>query len=629
MTTDENTLGPAERIVQALLTYNDHMVHNRPGVVIRDRGLSLGVRWLPVTHKLVNGVKVVYKLVRVQNRSTRVAMGTLGDDGMVRNDDTVVGQYRAPGIFPEVATWMYSQVAEVWKLDNEFAARWASHAFGEEHRDLKVVLAAFMLVQSRKGAPVTEGGKCLFADEDFRNVGEAMLLLRRKDKKDLNPKLLLRVREVLSTEGVAGINRELGFGRSERSAFLGRWPKAVTKWLRYREENPRMLQGLVKAGFRTSVMELARRVGYKPFTPAFFEVLRWKQKQAGDGRRTLAIGAAVSRAESWDDLSERQICETIVAKRLSWKRIVGLLPPRIGVTRAIVTAAIESNALSDKDIVILTPTLEDLGLLEVQEVGDRWMKAVQAAEDMRAANIARNVRSESVKEVLAQAADSAIKKAVEEVTRDIEVYVFVDISASMQGAIEAAKTYVAKFLQGFALEQLHVATFNTQGRVVEIKHASAAGVTNAFRGIRAGGGTSHAAGIRALRGVTPKPGSDALFFFVGDEEERGTFTAEIEASSLRPMAFGFVKTLAHGAMAPQYRRYEYSAVRDTAAELGVPCFMVEEDTFEDPYAIPRTIRNLVASTPVGQVQSGAPTPKRIRLVEQILQTKLLVKPAWA
>ena len=73
----------------------------------------------------------------------------------------------------EVAQWMYSQVAEVWKMDNEFAARWASYQFGQEIRDMKVILAAFMLVQSRKGEPSTTNGKLEFYDDDYRDIGEA------------------------------------------------------------------------------------------------------------------------------------------------------------------------------------------------------------------------------------------------------------------------------------------------------------------------------------------------------------------------------------------------------------------------------------------------------------------------
>ena len=65
----------------------------------------------------------------------------------------------------------------------------------------------------------------------------------------------------------------------------------------------------------------------------------------------------------------------------------------------------------------------------------------------------------------------------------------------------------------------------------------------------------------------------------------------------------------------------------TAQELGIPCFMVDEKTFADPYAIPRTIRNLVAATPVNQTRV-APTP-RVSLAETILNTEILKKPSWA
>lgn len=241
------------------------------------------------------------------------------DDGKVRvredRRSRVVGEYRKPGIYPEVAEWFYAQVAAVWNLDNEFAAKWASYAFGEEHRDLKCVLAAFMLVQSRKGAPEkTDEGEVLFYDEDYRDVGEAMVLTQRKGS-DLTPKALLRMYDVLTLPGVAKINYDLGFTQSDRNPFLGRWPGAVRKWLRYREENPRMLEGLVNAAFRTTVVDLARKVGYKPISSKFFETLRWKQKQAQDGRRTMAIGAELRQAESWAGLSEKEVCARIVEER--------------------------------------------------------------------------------------------------------------------------------------------------------------------------------------------------------------------------------------------------------------------------------------------------------------------------
>ncbi len=617
-------LGAAERIVAALLAYSDHLYHNRPGVVRPDGRTNVGVRWEYVTHKVEDGVKVVYSLSKAGKKTVKTKLGIMRDDfSVVDAAGTKIGEYRSPGLFPEVAAWMYSQIAEVWKLDNEFAARWASYSYGRDSKDLKVVLAAFMLVQSRKGDPVRDGGKIAFHDEDFRDVGEAMILLRRKDGKDLNPKMLLRVRELLSCAAVAEINRSLGFGNSARKPFLGRWPAAVEKWLRHREENPRVLEGLVKGGMTNMVKDLSRAVSYKPDSPRFFEILRWKQAQAKDGRRGVAIGAPVAAAESWDDMSEADICSAIERSRPGWKRIVGLVPKRVGLTRAIVAAAVTSGSLSDKDLVILSPTLEDLGLLEVQDVRERWSEATRKADDMRAANVAARMRGRAAKEELETAADVALQKSVEEVVKGMRIYVLVDISGSMANAITAAKTYLSKFLQGFPLDQLHVAIFNTMGREVVIKHQSAAGVTAAFTGVVAGGGTSYREGVKAFK-VKPKDDEDSLLIVIGDQQDQDAngmlFAGGIRTSGIRPMAIGFIEVVGTDGMHRQ-------TVVGGATALGVPLIRIDQTTFSDPYAIPRTIRNLVAATPIGATM--APAVRRKTLADEILETQLLAKPAWA
>lgn len=620
---DRENLGPAERIIQTLLAYSDHMYHNRPGIVTPAPGSVTGVLWQPAVRKKEKVGEVekanVYRLDKQgggkQAKTVKTLLGTHWQDGTVRTDDRrKVAEFREPGIFPEVAAWCYQQVAEVWKLDNEFAARWASYAFADKQtsRDMKVVLAAFMLCQSRRGDPVKDNGKVLFLDEDYRDVGEAMALLPG----GFDVKLLLRVREVLGLEAVAKINRELGFGRSVRAPHLGRWPTVATKWLRFREQNPQVLKGALKAGYRKSLMRLCKMIGYKPITPTFFQALRWEQKQASDGRREIAIGEKIAAGETWKDLTEEQVCERIVKEKLPFKQVVGKLPD--GLTRAIVAAAIEAGSFSDKDLIIFTPTLEELGLLKVQDVRERWEKAVRSAEDQRAANIARNVQSKETKEALQQGADNAVATAVAEVVKGIRVYFMVDISASMQGAIEQAKKYIEKFLGGFPSEQIHISVFNTGGREVLLKHASAAGVTQAFRGIMAGGGTDYGAGVRALQRHKPKGDEDVLFIFVGDEEANA-FTDAVRMSGLSPMAFGFVKVR---------NSPPYAAVTTTAGQLGIPCFMIDEKTFEDPYAIPRTVRALVAATPVGQGRVHV-APVRVTLVDTIMKTELLKKPVWA
>lgn len=620
-------LGAAERIIQTLIVHKDHMVHNRPGMVVADGTNVAGVRWSPVIWKLEDGSKIVYRKDKVgvgkAQKTNLVKIGVLRENGDIFSGAARVGRYMDPGLFPEVTTWMYRQIADVWKLDNEFAAKWASYAFlNEDSRDLKVALAAFMLVQARKGDPVLDEGKVAFHDDDFRDVGEAMLLLdntgAKKDIKHLDVKLILRILDILEVPGVAAINRELGFGNSARHAFLGRFPKAADKWLRYREENPKILEGLIKKGFRTSVKRLAESIGYKPTSAKFFTALRWKQTQAKDGRRSLAIGAAVKAAESWKGLTEEQIGERILATKPDFKRIVGLLPEEIGLTRAIMAAAIEAGSLSNKDLIIYTPTLEELGLLKVPAIQGRWQEAVKNAEDQRAANIATRVKSKEAKESLQEAADTAVQKAVEEVFRNQRLYTFVDCSGSMQDAIQRAKDCIKKALPAFPLDRNHVARFTTTGHEVKIPAATSVGVEHAFANIRADGGTDYGSGVRALKHIQPSPDEDVLYLFVGDEEA-APFAAAVTQTGHKPSAFLFLKVR---------NSPGYSAVTSTAAQLGIPCIMIDEKIFEgDPYAVPRTLRNLIAATPVGKAAERAPV--RESLVDLILKTTLLQKPAWA
>jgi hypothetical protein len=306
-----------------------------------------------------------------------------------------------------------------------------------------------------------------------------------------------------------------------------------------------------------------------------------------------------------------------VKDKFSWKRIVGFVP-KSGLTCVIVAAAIEGGAFFAKDLLIFTPTLEELGLLEVPEIRTRWEKAGKAAEDMRAANIASRVKSTALKEQLVEVADTAVKKAVAKVAKDMRVYFMVDISASMTTCIDEAKRYIAKFLQAFPPERLHVSVFNTSGREVVIKHASAAGVENAFTGIKASGGTDYGAGVRALAQYKPLENEDVIFIFVGDEEA-ASFENDVRRSGLHPQAFGFVKVEGNANTA---------AVRDTAAALGIPCFMIDKQTFADPYAIPRTIQALMEATPVSKTRGPVAQP-RVSLIDVILKTDLLQKPAWA
>jgi hypothetical protein len=130
----------------------------------------------------------------------------------------------------------------------------------------------------------------------------------------------------------------------------------------------------------------------------------------------------------------------------------------------------------------------------------------------------------------------------------------------------------------------------------------------------------------ALADTKPADDEDSLFIFVGDGGEHGTFTHYVNRSGLRPTAFGFLKLPGD----------DFGAINATARELNIPCFEIDLNMFDvsgeqlkDAYAIPRILRNLIAATPVNAAPRANVAPVRASLIDVILKTELLQRPAWA
>ncbi|WPB74787.1 VWA domain-containing protein [Archangium violaceum] len=578
-TLPEAQRGPAEKLLDLVLGGSAHLWHNRPGLD-------------------VNGV-------------WHAAQGASAE--LARRATPV-----KPGLFVPASVKLYRQLLEIYRLNTDLMAHFASYALTQtDWRDLKVATCALMLVQSHSGQPVREDdGSIAFLDDDFRTIGEAMILhYERKSTRMLTPKAVLRVAELLETPEIARLNREAGFGDpASRKAPMGRWKSVATKWLRLREQNLPMLQGLVKAGYKETLKKIARKAGYKPVSQAFFELLGWKQKQAAAGHRSVGLeGLNLVKRERFDGLSEAEICEWIELERLSYKEVVGRLPKDLGLTPAIMAALLPS--LSDRDLRILTPTLEELGLMSDPGIRARWEKAVQTATDQRALHIVKNVRSQELKAKLEEASDNAAKAAVAEATAEMDVRVMflIDKSGSMEGAIEQSKEALSRILAGFPLEKLHIATFDTMGTVLKPKAASRAAVQHMLQGIKASGGTTHAAGVHALHraGMRVPEEAKLICIVVGDEagEAGDQFARAFRECGYTVAAMAMLVSVASAAN-------RGNTVRTCAGQMKVPFSEVSVDQFEDPYQVPRVLKALMdAPTAVGASQSG--------WVERVMRTPLL------
>jgi hypothetical protein len=580
MTIRAEQRGAAERLLDLVLNSSAHLWHNRPGV-------NLDGLWHPATQR---------------NRGNGVPV--------------------RPGLFVPAAVNLYSQLVEIYNLDAELGARFASYAATEtDWRDLQVACAALMLVQPRSGAPVhDDDGSVAFHDDDYRAVGEAMILrYEKRSTRMMSPKAVLRVGQILGTPDIVTFNRAAGFADpAGRRAPLGRWPSAVHQWLAYREQNLPLLEGLVTAGFKETIKQLARSTGYRPSTERFFEMLGWAQKQTAAGHRRVGLdGLNLARRERFDGLTEEQICERIVAERLSYKDAVGRLPADVGLTPAIMVALLPS--LSDRDLRILSPTLESLGLLADAEIRRRWERALTTATDLRSLNVAANLRDQELRQTLETAAEAAVHTAVSEAVADDDVHVMflVDKSGSMEGAIEKSKEALVRILAGFPDERLYVAAFDTIGRVIRLKAANRAGVTHALNSISAGGGTTHGAALRALHqaGIRLPATATLIVIVVGDEagETGRAFAQAFRDYGYSPAALALVVNVDR----PSWRG---STVRDAAGEMGVPYSEVAVEQFEDPYQVTRVLKTLLDAP----VRMGA--APRSGWLDKVLATPLLVKP---
>lgn len=580
-TLPEAQLGPAEKLLDLALNASAHLWHNRPG-------FDVGGTWTPA-------------------RGKRPPRGAT---------------FAPPGLFVPAAEMLYARLLDIYRLNIDLMAHFASYALVEtDWRDLKVATCALMLVQTRSGQPVRDDdGSIAFVDDDYRAIGEAMLLqYEKKSNRMMTPKAVLRVAQLLETPSIAAMNRTAGFADpASKKAPLGRWKRAATKWLAVREANPAMLQGLVRAGYKETIKAIARKCGYAPQSPAFFQALGWKQAQAEGGHRTVGLDEADAPKTglTFEGLGEAEICEVIQTRKLGFKEVVGRLPQDIGLTPAIMASVLPS--LSDRDLRILTPTLEELGLMSEPEVRTRWERAIEGATDQRGLHVMKNVQDAGLKAKLERSADVAAQKAVAAATSGVDVRVFflVDRSGSMQGAIESSKEALSRIVAGFPLDKLSVASFDTMGLVHVPKAANRAAVIHMLSGITASGGTMHSAAVRALHqsGVRVPASAKLVVIVVGDEAgESGADLARMfKQHGYRVDAMALLLNVS---------AVRGRTVQDCARELGIPFSEVKIESFDDPYQVPRVLAALVEAPTLGATQSA--------WVEKVMRTKLLTSPQVA
>lgn len=288
--------------------------------------------------------------------------------------------------------------------DPYFLAHLTSYAMkNSKAKDLRVFLAYVSGLSSADGQPFSPGSK--YNKPNLRYVGAAAIQM-------LEPKLADRV-ALLGTHKfkVDGVF-------SEATHFPTSMREALKKYLKYREANPEMLEGIRKAGLKTTMQRMARKLHYD-FSDEAREILDW-------ARRGQVFE---KRAPLFENMGDLEIAEKIRTDELPYIGVLSELAKVDKKVSPVIAVAMLEQATGNQ-AVIMRSTFEDAGILndaEVKALYEEKIKEAQTALD-RVDNIAKEA-SDSVKAALKEAKSSSRKEELGDIGK---VFVHLDFSGSME-----------------------------------------------------------------------------------------------------------------------------------------------------------------------------------------------------
>jgi hypothetical protein len=351
--------------------------------------------------------------------------------------------------------------------DPLFLAHFTSYAVKKlDSKDLKVVSIFANSLSDADGTPFYPGSE--LSKPNWRQISQAALM-------SLDPKLVLRILKLA--------NSKLKFGNKPVAThFSRRLRKAAHKYLRYREANPKALEGVKKGGLTNIFQNLYRVSRLAPSVEAV-KVLGWTQKAGYPG-------AGVEKQKSifdFSNLTDLEIANKIREEKLSPLAVLGALPDKL---TPVVAAAILEQASGDQT-VILTEMFESQGLLKNKEV-----KAVYA-EKISTAKMAID-RVDRINAKLDQETEAILKDNKAQIRKDTvgdlgKVFLHIDISGSMTDAIQTAIDKGATIAECVKNPEVnfHWGLFNSGGKILDRPEKfTKDGFAKALYGQRAGGGTN-------------------------------------------------------------------------------------------------------------------------------------------
>ena len=481
----------------------------------------------------------------------------------------------------------FNEIADAFmtlaEKDPIFLAHFTSWAMTkQDSKDLKVLSVFFNSLSDADGTnfiTLDDAGNKVVSDfkkPNLRIVSHSALQM-------LDPKLAERVIQLARMKFAVG-------AMGESSHYPRSLQKALKKYLKYREMNPNMIKGIKKAGLGNIFKNLYRLGHVAPSTESA-EILRWSQKDGREIKKAEAL--------TFKGLNDIQIAEKIRAEKLSPMVALGMLPKKISPVIAI--AVLEQS--TGNQAVILQSLFADQGLLEDKEIQAFFAEKLKTAKETldRVDRINSSINQE-VKKAMNSTKASKRKEAFGD---DLgSIYLNIDISSSMNSAIQLAKDYGATIAECVPLEKFHWGVFNSLGKELpQPKTGEKGEFMQLLYGIISNGMTD----CFALYERSMKLGCNILVY-ITDEGHNGRDISTVMKYG-KPSAVVIVNT----------NMTERSGRRDNTLERafqsqGIPVTVIPPSTIKESALIVQAIKTAMK----GQVV----------MIDEIMNTELLTLPKW-
>jgi hypothetical protein len=468
--------------------------------------------------------------------------------------------------------------------DPIFLAHFCSWAVkSSENKDLKVVSTFVNSLSDADGMPFVvsrDGGKIEYSTKfkkpNFRLISQAAV-------QELDPKLVLRVLEI------ANIKQSLGKRYKDGTHLSRSLKNAVVKYIRFRENYTKALEGIKKVGLGKVFQDLYRCLHIAPSTEAA-EILRWIQK---DGRKIKK-----RKGLDFKGLSDIEIAEKIRSEKISPLVALGALPDKLSPVIAI--AILEQS--TGNQAVILRSIFDSQGLLKNKEVLNLFEEKIKTAKTAldRVEKLNKEVDAD-VEKILKSAKADKRKEQVGDIGK---IFLHLDISGSMQNIVEYAKEHGAIFAECVKDPEKNFfwGTFNDRGTVLNRptffeKDAFMA----ALYGVHAGGGTNCLALYRHARSC----GCDVDIYVTDQNHTTGIISNMIRDAGSKPKVSVIID---FGHLGLNGRLAKELMAND------IPVSIIKPEALKESALVAQAVKSAVKGS--------------ITVIDEIMEFPLLKLPEW-